>query len=91
MTSSNSSEGEMGGLSVSVKEPPPLSGPLLCDSLPDVNGDTSFIFQNRINSSSRYKNSVCRSVHSYVNVPIETLCAQEQAVKWPRQRTRTGY
>lgn len=42
-TSSKSSEGEMGGLSVSVKEPPPLSGPLLCDSLPDVNGDTSFI------------------------------------------------
>lgn len=45
MTSSKSSEGEMGGLSVSVKEPPPLSGPLLCDSLPDVNGDTSFIIK----------------------------------------------
>lgn len=39
-TSSNSSEGETGGLSVS-KEPPAFNGPELCESLPDVNGDTS--------------------------------------------------
>lgn len=36
-TSSNSSEGEIGGLSDSAK----FKGPLLCESLPDVNGDTS--------------------------------------------------
>lgn len=47
-TSSKSSEGDMGGLSVSVKEPPPLSGPLLCDNLPDVNGDTSFIISKHL-------------------------------------------
>ena len=40
MTSSNSSEGEMGGLSVSsVRQT--FRGPLLCDSLPEVRGDTS--------------------------------------------------
>lgn len=38
--SSNSSDGDTGGLSVSVKDPP-FNGPLLCESLPDVNGDTS--------------------------------------------------
>lgn len=42
--SSKSSEGEpeTGGLSV------PFKGPLLCESLPDVNGDTSCRIQSRI-------------------------------------------
>ena len=40
-TSSNSSDGETGGLSVPVKEPTPFKGSLLWDSLPDVSGDTS--------------------------------------------------
>lgn len=38
-TLSSSSEGEIGGLSV--------RGPLLCESLPDVNGDTSCYFPNK--------------------------------------------
>lgn len=80
----------MGGLSVSVKEPPPLSGPLLCDSLPDVNGDTSFIFQNRV-KLIKIAATKTECIQNYVTVPIETLCAREQAEKWPRQRTRTGY
>ncbi|KAF5813529.1 hypothetical protein HanXRQr2_Chr03g0099561 [Helianthus annuus] len=42
------SEGETGGLSVSD----PFSGPLLCESLPDVLGDTSSC-QNHENSTSK--------------------------------------
>lgn len=38
-SSSNSSEGERGGLFVA--EPPTFKVPLLCDSLPDVSGDNS--------------------------------------------------
>lgn len=56
-TSSNSSEGEIGGLSVPVKEPPPFKGSLLWDNLPDVNGDTSCdtLNNNKTTSENRHQ------------------------------------
>lgn len=45
---SSISEGETGGLSV---RDPPFNGPLLCDSRPDVSGDTSFLLLKKLNKS----------------------------------------
>jgi hypothetical protein len=52
--SSKSSEGEIGGLSDSVK----FKGPLLWESLPEANGDTSYNIKNNFIVKSWTLNNV---------------------------------
>lgn len=59
-TFASSISGETGGLS--VMEPPPVRGPLLCESLPDVSGATSctHLQHHELISGSTPGSDICR-------------------------------